>query len=118
MMNGFWSREIGGSPGLLLVLVAGTVEGQEPRFLNPPALPPSSGYTQVVEVPAGNRPVFLSGQVPLDSTGRLRGGSDFRAQARQVFENLRAGLAAAGADFGDVVKLNFAEARGEGGSGQ
>ena len=33
--------------------------------------------------------------------------SNFRAQANQVFENLRAGLAAAGADFGDVVKLTF-----------
>jgi enamine deaminase RidA (YjgF/YER057c/UK114 family) len=37
----------------------------------------------------------------------LRGGADFRTQAKQVFENLRAGLAAADADFADVVKLNF-----------
>ena len=91
----------------LLVLVTAPAGAQEPRFLNPRALPPSRGYTQVVEVPAGHRMVFLSGQVPLDSTGALRGGTDFRAQANQVFENLRAGLAAAGADFGDVVKLTF-----------
>jgi enamine deaminase RidA (YjgF/YER057c/UK114 family) len=92
---------------LLLLLVATAAEAQEPRFLHPPALPASRGYTQVVEVPAGHRLVFLSGQVALDSTGVLRGGADFRTQARQVFENLRAGLAAAGADFDDVVKLNF-----------
>jgi enamine deaminase RidA (YjgF/YER057c/UK114 family) len=70
-------------------------------------MPPVKGYTHVVEVPAGHRLVFLSGQVPLDSTGALRGGSGFRAQAIQVFENLRAGLAAAGARFEDVVKLTF-----------
>ena len=64
-------------------------------------------YTQVVDVPPGHRLVYLSGQVPLDSTGALRGGSDFRSQAKQVFENLRSGLAAVGADFNNVVKLNF-----------
>ena len=91
----------------LLLLVAATAEAQEPRFLDPPSLPPSRGYTQVVEVPAGYRLVFLSGQVPLDSSGALRGKTDFRTQAKQVFDNLRAGLAAAGADFDDVVKLSF-----------
>lgn len=91
----------------LLLLVAATAEAQEPRFLDPPSLPRSKGYTQVVEVPAGHRLVILSGQVPLDSTGALRGKTDFRTQAKQVFDNLRAGLAAADADFGDVVKLSF-----------
>ena len=95
--------------GLTVVLVgaAGLVEAQSPRFRNPATMPPSKGYTQVVEVPAGHRLIFLSGQVPLDSTGALRGGADFRAQATQVFENLRAGLAAAGARFEHVVKLSF-----------
>jgi 2-iminobutanoate/2-iminopropanoate deaminase len=91
----------------LLLLMTAAAEAQEPRFLNPPSLPPSRGYTQVVDVPPGHRLVYLSGQVPLDSTGALRGGSDFRSQAKQVFENLRSGLAAVGADFDDVVKLNF-----------
>lgn len=48
--------------------------------------------------------LFASGQVPIDpATGELAGDS-IEAQARQVFENLRQVLAAAGADFGDVVK--------------
>jgi enamine deaminase RidA (YjgF/YER057c/UK114 family) len=91
----------------LLLLMTAAAEAQGPRFLNPPSLPPSRGYTQVVDVPPGHRLVYLSGQVPLDSTGALRGGSDFRSQAKQVFENLRSGLAAVSADFNDVVKLNF-----------
>ncbi|MDQ2673561.1 MAG: RidA family protein [Chloroflexota bacterium] len=60
----------------------------------------------MVEVPVGHRLIFLSGQVPLDSAGALR-GSDFRGQAKQVFENLQTGLDAAGAGFEDVVKLTF-----------
>jgi enamine deaminase RidA (YjgF/YER057c/UK114 family) len=37
----------------------------------------------------------------------LVGPGDPAAQARQVFDNLRRCLAAAGAGFGDVVKLTF-----------
>lgn len=48
--------------------------------------------------------IFTSGQVGLDpATGELVPGG-FEAQARRVFENLRAVLAAAGCGFGDVVK--------------
>ena len=100
-------RYAGGLVALVTALVARQAGAQAPEFRNPAAMPPAKGYTQVVQVPAGHRLIFLSGQVPLDSTGALRGGSDFRAQARQVFDNLRAGLAAAGASFDDVIKLNF-----------
>lgn len=48
--------------------------------------------------------VFTSGQVGLDpATGELVPGG-FEAQARRVFENLRAVLAASGCGFADVVK--------------
>jgi enamine deaminase RidA (YjgF/YER057c/UK114 family) len=78
-----------------------------PRFANPPALPAPRGYSHIVEVPAGVRMLYLSGQVALDSTGALIGRGNFRAQADQVFKNLGAGLAAAGAGFADVVKLTY-----------
>jgi enamine deaminase RidA (YjgF/YER057c/UK114 family) len=91
-----------------LLAAAGPAAAQaHPRFVNPPALPAPRGYTQLVEVPPGARMLYLSGQVPLDSAGTLVGGGDFRAQAHQVFKNLRAGLAAGGAGFADVVKLTF-----------
>jgi enamine deaminase RidA (YjgF/YER057c/UK114 family) len=92
---------------LLFAATSPTAAQARSRFVNPPALPAPRGYTQLVEVPAGHRFLYLSGQVALDSAGRLVGGTDLRAQARQVFENLRAGLAAAGATFADVVKLNY-----------
>jgi enamine deaminase RidA (YjgF/YER057c/UK114 family) len=80
-----------------------------PRFINPDTIapPPGQGFTHVVEVPAGMRMVFIAGQLGLDRKGDLAGGpGDFRAQAVQAFENLKAALEAVGAGFGDVVKLN------------
>ena len=63
---------------------------------------PVSHYTDAVR--AGEL-LFLSGFVPVDGDGRLVGGDDVVAQARQVFANLEAALAAAGASIHDVVKI-------------
>ena len=52
---------------------------------------------------AGNV-LYVSGQISLDpATGNLVEG-DFATHARRVFENLKAVLHAAGADFRDVVR--------------
>lgn len=60
-------------------------------------------YSQAVK--AGNV-IYTSGQVSLDpKTGELVSG-DFAAQARRVFENLRAVLRAGGADFRNVARAN------------
>jgi enamine deaminase RidA (YjgF/YER057c/UK114 family) len=76
------------------------------RFINPPTLAKPPGYTHVVEVTRG-RTVFLSGQVAFDLSRNIVGLHDFRAQAEQVFENIKAALASVGADFTHVVKLNM-----------
>jgi reactive intermediate/imine deaminase len=76
------------------------------RFVNPPTLPTPPGYTHVVEVTRG-RTVFISGQVALDPAGNVVGLHDFAAQTQQVFENLKAALAAVGADFTHVVKFTI-----------
>jgi enamine deaminase RidA (YjgF/YER057c/UK114 family) len=69
------------------------------------AKPP--GYTHVVEVTAPGRIVYIAGQLGLDLQGNLVGGpGDARAQIRQAFENLKAALAAVGAEFAQVVKVN------------
>ncbi len=49
----------------------------------------------------------VAGQLPLDEKGEPVGAEDPAAQARQVFENLRRCLAAAGATFEHVVKLTY-----------
>ncbi len=63
---------------------------------------PISHYTDAVEA---NGMLFVSGCVPVDADGRLVGGEDVVAQARQVFANIGMVLAAAGAGFTDVVKV-------------
>jgi enamine deaminase RidA (YjgF/YER057c/UK114 family) len=75
------------------------------NFINPDAMHRPTGYTHVVEV-TGGRPVHIAGQVALDRSGTLVGPGDIRAQARQVFDNLRAALQSVGASFEQVVKLN------------
>lgn len=54
---------------------------------------------------ATGRLVVVSGQVALNANAELVGGNDFEAQAVQVFENVQSALRAAGATFGDVVRL-------------
>ena len=74
------------------------------RFINPDTLAKPPTYTQVVEVSGPCRTVHISGQLGTDRDGNML--RDFRAQAVQVFYNLNAALAAVGASFEDVVKLN------------
>jgi reactive intermediate/imine deaminase len=94
---------------LAVVSIAALAAAQAPRsairFINPEALSTPTGYTHVVEAPRG-RTIYVAGQVALDKTGAVVGRGDFRAQTKQVFENLKAALAAAGAGFKDVVKTN------------
>jgi enamine deaminase RidA (YjgF/YER057c/UK114 family) len=78
----------------------------EKKFLNPPGVAASPAYTHVVTV-SGGRTVFVSGQVALDEHGNLVGKGDLRAQTKQAFENLKRGLAAAGARFEDIVKMTY-----------
>jgi reactive intermediate/imine deaminase len=64
---------------------------------------PLSHYTDAVRVEGPL--LFVSGVVPVDEDGRLVGGDDIVAQARQVFANMGAVLAAGGSTFADVVKV-------------
>jgi enamine deaminase RidA (YjgF/YER057c/UK114 family) len=77
------------------------------RFINPEALVKPPSYTQVVEVTGPGRTIYIAGQLGTDRAGEVVGEvGDFRAQAVRVFENLKEALAAVGAGFADVVKLN------------
>jgi 2-iminobutanoate/2-iminopropanoate deaminase len=72
------------------------------EVVSAPGAPPAIGpYSQAIR--AGDF-VFVSGQVPVDvRTGKLAEG--IAAQTRQLLENLRAVLEAAGASLDRVVKV-------------
>lgn len=71
----------------------------------PEGVAPAAAYTHVVL--GTGRLVAVSGQLALDEQDQLVGEGDAAAQARQVFENLRRCLAAAGGGFENVVKLTY-----------
>jgi enamine deaminase RidA (YjgF/YER057c/UK114 family) len=77
------------------------------RRLNPPTMEKPPGYTHVVDVAGPARIVYFAGQLGVDRSGAFAGGlGDFKAQTTQAFENLKAALAAVGADFEHLVKIN------------
>lgn len=75
------------------------------NFIKSDTLPPAAGYSQAATV-RRERLVYVAGQVAMDRSGKLVGPGDFRAQAQQTFENLKAALEASGTSFSNVVKLN------------
>jgi len=75
------------------------------RVIATEAAPKAVGpYSQAI-VAAGANLVFTAGQIPLDpATGKLVGGA-IEDQTRQVLDNLRAVLEAAGSGLDRVVKV-------------
>src|SRR5215212_10327454 len=90
----------------LVFLLLPIVAFAQVKRTNPPALSAPTGYTHIVEVTGPNRTIYISGQIAYDKDGKIVGAGDMKAQAEQVFKNLQAALAAAGATFSDVVKMN------------
>jgi enamine deaminase RidA (YjgF/YER057c/UK114 family) len=76
---------------------------EEKRFVTAPGVAAPAGFSQAIKI--GKR-VYLSGQLPVDSTGRLV-GHDLASQSARVFANLRALLLAAGSTPEDVVRLDI-----------
>jgi enamine deaminase RidA (YjgF/YER057c/UK114 family) len=74
------------------------------QYANPPGLAKSPRYSHVAVVNRG-RMILISGQIAQDAQGNLVGAGDMAAQTKQVFENLKTALTAAGASFSDVVQL-------------
>ena len=72
--------------------------------ISPATLSKPAGYSHVTVVSAGKQ-IHVSGQVALNAAGEVVGKGDVGAQAEQVYVNLTAALAAAGASLGDVFKL-------------
>ena len=69
---------------------------QAPKAIGP--------YSQAVR--AGDT-VYLAGQIPLDPATMQMVEGDFEAEARRVFKNIEAVIAASGGTFAQVVKVTI-----------
>ena len=76
----------------------------ERSYINAPDAPTPIAYSHVVKM---GPMLFVSGQLPIDAKRQLVAPGDLRGQTRQVLENIRRVLAAAGASWGDVAKLTI-----------
>jgi 2-iminobutanoate/2-iminopropanoate deaminase len=64
---------------------------------------PVGNYAQGLEIPAGARLLFVSGQIPVRSDGTVP--DDFEAQCHAVWDNVLAVLASAGMRPEHLVKV-------------
>ena len=69
-------------------------------------LNPTKFYSHAVTAESAKKTIYVAGQVSWDAGGNVVGKGDMRAQSEQVFKNVTAALKAAGAGWGDVVKMN------------
>lgn len=73
------------------------------KFHNPESVSFSGKYSLGAEVPAGARLLYVSGQVGVDSKGRLQ--PTFEKQTEQVWKNIAQILKAGGMTYKDIVKV-------------
>jgi len=67
---------------------------------------PSGHFSQATMVEARGRLVFISGMTARRADGSIAGIGDIEAQTRQVCENIKAAVEAAGGGMDDVVRVD------------
>jgi 2-iminobutanoate/2-iminopropanoate deaminase len=67
---------------------------------------PSGHFSQATMIEAKGRLVFLSGMTARKADGTMAGIGDIEAQTRQVCENLKAAVEAAGGTLDDICRVD------------
>jgi 2-iminobutanoate/2-iminopropanoate deaminase len=67
---------------------------------------PNGHFAQAVVAEATGRMLFVSGMTARNNEGGITGLGDVKAQTRQVCENVRAAVEAAGGTLDDVVRVD------------
>jgi 2-iminobutanoate/2-iminopropanoate deaminase len=68
-------------------------------------LDPGSHYSQAVAVPSKGTMVFISGMTSRRADGKIAGIGDIEEQTRQVCENLKHAVEAAGGTMADICRV-------------
>jgi enamine deaminase RidA (YjgF/YER057c/UK114 family) len=83
------------------------------QHLNPDTLNRNPAFTNIVVVTGSVKTIYIGGQDAVDASGNIVGKGDIKAQTEQIFKNLQAALAAAGAGLEHVVKWNIYVVQGQ-----
>jgi len=67
---------------------------------------PSGHFSQAIAIEAKGRLVFLSGMTARRPDGTIAGIGDIEAQTRQVCENLKSAIEAAGGTLEDICRVD------------
>ncbi|MGW1420846.1 RidA family protein [Bradyrhizobium manausense] len=67
---------------------------------------PNGHFSQATIIEAGGRLLFVSGMTARKPDGTIAGVGDVSAQTRQVCENIKAAVEAAGGSLEDVVRVD------------
>ena len=67
---------------------------------------PSGHFAQAIAIEAKGRLVFISGMVAKGADGKCVGVGDIEAQTKQVCENLKAAVEAAGGTMEDICRVD------------
>ena len=67
---------------------------------------PSGHYSQAIAIEAKGKLVFLSGMTARRADGAIAGIGDIEAQTRQVCENLKSAVEAAGGTLDDICRVD------------
>ena len=67
---------------------------------------PSGHFSQAIAVEASGRLVFISGMTSKRADGSIAGVGDIEVQTRQMCENVKAAVEAAGGTMADIIKMN------------
>jgi enamine deaminase RidA (YjgF/YER057c/UK114 family) len=83
------------------------------QYINPKELHKNPAFTNVVTVTGPVKTIYIGGQDAVDASGAIVGKGDLKAQTEQILKNIKAALAAGGAQPKHVVKWNIYVRQGQ-----
>jgi enamine deaminase RidA (YjgF/YER057c/UK114 family) len=83
------------------------------EYLNPPGLRKNPAFTWVVAASGPTKTIYIGAIDSGDASGAIVGKGDIAAQTEQVFKNLEAALAGAGARLEHIVHWRIYIAEGQ-----
>lgn len=83
------------------------------QYINPEGLYRNPAFSQVVTTQGNGKTIYVGGQDALNGQGEIIGKSNLGEQTEQVMKNLQTALAACGANYEHLVKLNIYLVQGQ-----